>query len=78
MTVSFLFYSNTVTNYSINLKAKQLINILKVDQGHPQVNHNEENGIKNLGNRSPYTLNTNAVIMDCSFYLGQPKNRKAQ
>ena len=50
-----------------------------MNQGHPQVNHNEENGIKNLGNRSPYTLNTNAVIMDCSFYLGQPKkNRKAQ
>ena len=78
MTVSFLFYSNTVTNYSSNLKAQQLINILKVDQGHPQVNHNEENGRKSLGNPSAYRININAAIMDCSFYLAQPKNRKAQ
>ena len=28
---------------------------------------------KNLGNPSAYTLNTNAAIMDCSFYLAQPK-----
>ena len=77
MTVSFLFYSNTVTNYSSNLKAQQLINILKVNQGHPQVNHNEENGRKNLGNPSAYRTNINAAIMDCSFYLAQPKKQES-
>ena len=32
---------------------------------------------KNLGNPSAYTLNTNAAIMDCSFYLAQPKKQES-
>ena len=48
-----------------------------MNQGHPQVNHNEENGRKNLGNPNAYTLNTNAVIMDCSFYSAQPKKQES-
>ena len=42
-----------------------------MNQGQFQVNHKEENGEKKWG--KPYTLNTNAAIMDCSFYLAQPK-----
>ena len=32
---------------------------------------------KNLGNPSAYTLNNNAAIMDCSFYLAQPKKQES-